>query len=389
MDRTEQSLLEAKKRLAKYQEQAREEALARELRQRKLAKKITQAKQTQRIREEKYRELAGDASQTDSQARKKRNRTARYIAAIVVLTCLAVLTGFAGSSGEKYLKNVLDERETTLYILESNPAYLEKSISELTAIKKARQETLDEHIRIYNEGESWLAFYDRDLLFFQNSIDAYKEEIAEIALEIEELEKILNVYDTSFQIKNFKTVSQMPDYPTGCESVALYMLLRFYGVDITIDRIIDELPKGRAPYYKNGVMYGGNPEIEFIGDPRNEKSFGVYDKPIADIANNHKSHAVNVRGRDLDELLPLVKLGRPVMVWVSIALTPPYTSHQWIYEPTGELIEWPWLLHAVVIVGFTENRIIVADPMPGTIVSYDRKTFEYTYDYYGRRAIYY
>jgi uncharacterized protein YvpB len=207
--------------------------------------------------------------------------------------------------------------------------------------------------------------------------------------EVSALEEKHSKYDTTFELKEFYTVSQMPDYPTGCESVALYMLLKYYDVDVTIEQIIEELPKGLRPYTKDGVRYGGNPEIEFIGDPRDNRSFGVYDKPIADIAENHKSGVINVRGKDLDELLPLVKFGRPVLVWTSINLTPPYISHQWIYEPTGERIDWLWLLHAMVIVGYTEDRIIVADPIPGKIVSYDRATFEYTYDYYGKRAIYY
>jgi len=389
VDKTDQTLQEAKKRLASYKAQAREEARKKEARQAKLTKKINQAKQTQRAKDEKQKNLSAQNSPEQSKLKKRRNRTVRFVVAAVVLAGFVALTGFTGSEAEKRLNNIIDEREIILSAIEKNPEHRFKSMSELADIKKEKQDVLAEYIKIYDEGKNKLDGYGANLLAIQSSIDGYKEEIAGIAIEIEELEKLLNVYDTSYQIKNFKTVSQKPDYPTGCESVALYMLLKYHGVEVTIEQIVEELPKGRAPYYKNGVMYGGNPEIEFIGDPRDEKSFGVYDKPIADIANNYKSHAVNVRGKKLDELLPLVKLDRPILVWVSIALTPPYTSHQWIYEPTGETIDWPWLLHAVVIVGFTENRIIVADPMPGTIVSYDRKTFEYTYDYYGRRAIYY
>lgn len=62
---------------------------------------------------------------------------------------------------------------------------------------------------------------------------------------------------------------QYGNYPTGCESVALYMLLQFYKADVTVDRIYDLLPMGAQPFdTESGVRYGGNPEREFVGDPR-------------------------------------------------------------------------------------------------------------------------
>ena len=42
---------------------------------------------------------------------------------------------------------------------------------------------------------------------------------------------------------------QHPDYPTGCESVALYILLQYYGVDVTVDKIIDE-QEVQEPMYR-------------------------------------------------------------------------------------------------------------------------------------------
>ena len=32
-------------------------------------------------------------------------------------------------------------------------------------------------------------------------------------------------------------VNQHPEYPTGCESIALYMLLQYYGTDVTKEEI--------------------------------------------------------------------------------------------------------------------------------------------------------
>ena len=76
-------------------------------------------------------------------------------------------------------------------------------------------------------------------------------------------------------IENIIAIPQLPDFPTGCESVALCVLLRHYGAGVTVDMIADELPKGPLPYEFAGDLFGADPEEEFVGDPRKEGSYGV------------------------------------------------------------------------------------------------------------------
>jgi len=52
-------------------------------------------------------------------------------------------------------------------------------------------------------------------------------------------------------------MNQYPKYLVGCESVALYTLLKYYDIKVTIDDIINNLEKGERPHYENNVMYGG------------------------------------------------------------------------------------------------------------------------------------
>ena len=106
-------------------------------------------------------------------------------------------------------------------------------------------------------------------------------------------------------------------------------------------------------------------------------------------ANTYKE-GINVKnGLPFSEVLSIVKSGKPVMVWTSMYLAPPYISKTWIYKPTGETISWKAHEHAVVVVGYNRDSVIISDPLGGQIKYQSKNTFESRYDYYGRRALYY
>ena len=207
----------------------------------------------------------------------------------------------------------------------------------------------------------------------------------EIAYLIEQEEKRKNASILEGKI----TYSQFPKYPTGCESVGLYILLKYNGVDTTIDEIVGKLKKGDLPYTVGGTTYGGNPEVEFIGDPRNNYSYGVYNKPLADVANSLKSGVTSKIGLDFDSVLALVKEGKPVLVWTTINLSKPFKSSTWTYKPTGEKITWISGEHVMVVIGFDPDRVVVSDPYTGTIRYFDKELFRSRYNYLGKRVLYY
>jgi len=229
----------------------------------------------------------------------------------------------------------------------------------------------------------------------KDEIEKKKEELDRIIEEqrrIEEqhrIEKQRIIEASTVKIENEITYSQFPNYPTGCESVALYILLKYYGIETTPDEIINKLKKGNLPYKIEDVMYGGNPEIEFIGDPRNDYSYGVYNTPIAEVANTFKENVQNREGIELEEVLNIVSEKRPVMVWTTVNNLPSRISAIWIYRPTGEKIYWKENEHAVVIIGYNDEQVIVSDPYTGRITRYSRNIFRENYNYMGKRAVYY
>ena len=109
--------------------------------------------------------------------------------------------------------------------------------------------------RNYNDNEELLGLLEDDLERLQKENNSVEEMIIQAEEEIKARER------RRYISGNF-IYSQFPKYPTGCESVALYLLLRYNGIDASIESIIDKLKKGELPYENAGVVYGGNPEIE-------------------------------------------------------------------------------------------------------------------------------
>lgn len=213
-----------------------------------------------------------------------------------------------------------------------------------------------------------------------------KEKLRQEKVRLEEEARELS---STYQISGVSTISQFPTYPTGCESTALTILLRYYGINVSVDSVVSNLSKGGYLYYKDNVRYGGNPEKQFVGDPTDPLSFGAYEGPIIEVANKFKTGIISGRGSSFDTVLGIVKQGRPVMVWTTINLLEPYVVASWIYDATGEKMVWYAHEHAVVIVGFSNKYVIVSDPYTGTIKKQSRGLFESRYNSLGKRCLYY
>lgn len=274
-----------------------------------------------------------------------------------------------------------------------------------TKYNKIEEEKLTKQVLSYEDNINKEYGYTKEELYKQNIVQKenkvkLQNQIKENEEKIKALEKQKNVLskkykslqenNKTFIIKGIMKINQYSiGYPTGCESAALTILLNYWNENVTIEEVAGLLKKGDAPHYENNVRYGGNPYIEFIGNPTDPNSYGVYDKPIEEIANKLKPEIINGRGMSLNEVLQIVKQNRPVIVWNTMDLKVPYISDTWIYKPTGERINWLSSLHAIVIIGYTETNVIVSDSLTGTIRYFDKNIFENRYNAFGKRALYY
>ncbi|MBP0972322.1 MAG: C39 family peptidase [Oscillospiraceae bacterium] len=183
--------------------------------------------------------------------------------------------------------------------------------------------------------------------------------------------------------------NQHPDYPTGCESVALYMLLKYYDVDVTVDQIIDALPKAGLPYTKNGKLYGPDPNQYFVGDPRNSSSYGVFNGPIAQVAEQFRSGVQCRTGAPLEDVIAILDTGNPVQVWYTTNPSRGIVYKREWYLDTGELFRWPGGEHSIVVCGHDDKTLTYRDPDTGGSVTMEIEFFRETYDELGGRIVYY
>ena len=184
--------------------------------------------------------------------------------------------------------------------------------------------------------------------------------------------------------------NQNPGYPTGCESAALYILLHYYDVDVTMEQIVAALPKGPKPVEaEDGNRFGANPEREFVGDPTDWASYGVFNQPIAQTANRFLNGAIAADGLDSDGIEEILSEGIPLIVWISMTPEKEPKISNWYDYATGEVVTWLGGEHAVVFYGVADDGYKISDPRTGEKCILSFENFAIGLERYGGRAVYY
>ena len=176
---------------------------------------------------------------------------------------------------------------------------------------------------------------------------------------------------------------QLPELPTGCEVTSLAIILNYYGYSIDKLTLADEyLPKGEI-----GETY---PYEAFVGDPRNDKSYGAYAPVLVETANLYLEtqdsilSAKDITGSTMADIREYLRDGFPVMVWVTVDMKKPKNSAEWHID--GNEYTWIEGEHCIVLIGFTDSTYIAADPLKG-IVEYNKEILTSRFKEMGKQAI--
>lgn len=183
-------------------------------------------------------------------------------------------------------------------------------------------------------------------------------------------------------------IDQSGVYPTGCESVSAVMLLRFLGMDITVDEFIENYLDKQDFEERDGELYGPDPRNYFCGSPYDEDSFGCYapvivralNRAFADLQNRtgQSYEAADETGTSTEELfLRYIDKGMPVVYWACINMREPIIGPMWRLIDTGETFTWVSNEHCMLLVGYDAEGYYFNDPYEGNgVIRYPRDIVE-------------
>ena len=189
-------------------------------------------------------------------------------------------------------------------------------------------------------------------------------------------------------------VSQLPELPRGCEVTSLSMLLKSAGIEADKMQLAKELKKDHTPQsVKNGKIFFGNPNDGFVGSMYNfdVPGFGVYHKPVADLAKKYLPGRIkDLTGSSFQELQIHLSDGRPVWVITNTAFQQLDDSRFQTWDtPTGK-VKITYKEHSVLLTGYDRQFVYFNDPLTGEKnKKAPKKDFEASWVQMGRQAITY
>lgn len=207
----------------------------------------------------------------------------------------------------------------------------------------------------------------------------------------------VRVMGNTERILNVPFISQLRDYPNGCESCSTVMALNYVGINITVDDFIEKYldMKPLPAVNEKGVYSGYDPWYYFLGDPREQSGLCCYSPAIENALKKFvdtETYQIDVlRDVPLEELCrKYINNGTPVIFWGTMYMNAPYYqgwSWQLIDGEEGERFEWVFPMHCLLMVGYDEEYYYFNDPVAGKKVAYTKADTEAAYDGLYRQAI--
>lgn len=182
-------------------------------------------------------------------------------------------------------------------------------------------------------------------------------------------------------------ITQIYDYPNGCESVSTVMALNYEGIDITVDEFIENyLDMAPLPEYIDGELWGYSPWFYFLGDPRDMSGLCCYAPCIVNALNKfvdtEKYEILELYGESIEDLCTeYVKHGDPVIFWGTMYMNAPSVPGWcWNLYDTDDVYYWVDPMHCLLLVGYDKTNYYFNDPTAGKCVAYSKSDVEAAYE---------
>lgn len=204
-------------------------------------------------------------------------------------------------------------------------------------------------------------------------------------------------------------ISQLPNYPNGCEATSAVMLLNAYGIDISLTEFINNYMSKNTIYYSGGMLVGPNPETTYAGNPADPVwGLGIYapgiknamEKVIASvksIAENENIKYFVYSSYNEEHPLEFYEDSFPIVIWATVDYTPATDVFRIMSYDGTTIYTYTKNSHTIVVTGSDENYYYINDPLTssgGTKIEKEKleksfksngsqvvgiKVFDYTY----------
>ena len=170
-------------------------------------------------------------------------------------------------------------------------------------------------------------------------------------------------------------------YRNNCETAALSIALRgrvnqrrlqrLIPIDGTLDPV--DGPAGRV---------WGDPSTGFVGRVEGG-GFGVYEGPLSTLGIRFDPGTQAIRAQRFEEIMRLLKDGRPVVLWAALGPSSPVTWR----TADGRTIQADLAEHTIVLAGIDGRGVVVHDPWTGRVTTESESALAARWKVLGRRAV--
>ncbi|MGG0303407.1 C39 family peptidase [Bacillus albus] len=190
-------------------------------------------------------------------------------------------------------------------------------------------------------------------------------------------------------LSNVPLIQQLPELDRGCEVTSLAMLLQYAGVKADKMKLANEIKK--VDFMNDGVR--GNPNEGFVGNiyTFSESGYGVYHGPLFQLAKKYlPNKAVDLTGKNIEELYKSVKAGQPVVMITNATFAPLDEDEFTTWETNSGDVSITYNEHCVVLIGYDKEFVYIRDPLSDSLdVKVSRESFEQAWMQMGSQAISY
>src|SRR5205823_11426291 len=194
---------------------------------------------------------------------------------------------------------------------------------------------------------------------------------------------------TNWRILNVPQYHQQ--HGLSCEAAALRMALASLGIVQSENTLLSQIGADRRAAYTDATgFHWGDPYVSFVGNvdgaERNLTGYGVYDTPIARVAQaDGATVSSSAEGIAPSTIYQAVLDGHPVVAWVSFDWLFHRVSHYVAFDGRNVQFGSPYE-HAVVVRGLSNGYVLINNPWFG-VQWISKATFESSYATFNHMAV--